>query len=69
MSPPTQQRFDKELVHTLLCKRRWLTKNPNVKILELVGYTMVDLLTLREVNCNDANFTTILLLWEGDGGQ
>ena len=43
----------------------YLTKNPNVKVLELLSYTRVELWTLREVNWNDTNFTTILLLWEG----
>ena len=41
-----------------------LTKNPDVKVLELLSYTRVDLMTLREVNWNDTDFTTILLLWE-----
>ena len=41
-----------------------LTKNSNVKVLELLGYTRIELLTLREVNWNDTSFTTILLLWE-----
>ena len=44
-----------------------LTENTNVKVLELLSYTRVDLLTLSKVNCNDTNFTTILLLWEGGG--
>ena len=41
-----------------------LTENPDVKVLELLSYTRVDLMTLREVNWNDTDFTTILLLWE-----
>ena len=45
-----------------------LTKNPNVKVLELLSYTRVDLLTIREVNWNDTNFTTMLLLWEMSEG-
>ena len=50
-------------------KRWYLTKNPNVKVLELLSYTRVDLMTLREVNCNDTDFTTILLLWEMSQGE
>ena len=69
MSPPTQQRFEKELVHTLLCKRWYLTKNPDVKILELLGYTRVELWTLREVNWNDTNFTTVLFFWGMEGSE
>ena len=45
-----------------------LTENPDVKVLELLSYMRVDLLTIREVDWNDADFTTILLLWEGGGG-
>ena len=41
-----------------------LTENPDVKVLELLSYTRVDLMTLREVNWNDTDFTTILLLWD-----
>ena len=46
-----------------------LTKNSNVKILQFFSYLWVDLETIREVNWNDVNFTTILLLcWEiGEG--
>ena len=50
-------------------KRWYLTKNPNVKVLELLSYTTVDLLTLREVYWNDTSFTTILLLWEMSQGE
>ena len=46
-----------------------LTENPDVKVLELLSYTRVDLMTLREVNCNDTDFTTILLLWEMSQGE
>ena len=47
---------------------RWyLTKNTNVKTLELLSYTRVELWTIREVNWNDTNLTTILLLWVGGG--
>ena len=46
--------------------QRWyLTKNPNVKVLEFLSYTRIELWTLREVYCNDTNFTIVFLLWEG----
>ena len=51
----------------MINKRWYLTKNPNVKVLELLSYTRIELMTLREVHCNDTDFTTILLLW-GKGG-
>ena len=38
------------------------TKNSNVKVLQFFSYLCVDLETIREVNWNDVNFTTILLL-------
>ena len=43
----------------------YLTKNSNVKVLKFFSYLWVDLETIREVNWNDANFTTILLLCGG----
>ena len=58
MSPATQQGQMLEEGVTSL------TENPDVKVLELLSYTRVDLLTIREVDWNDADFTTILLLWE-----
>ena len=62
MSPATQQGQMLEEGVTSL------TENPDVKVLELLSYTRVDLLTIREVDWNDTNFTTILLLWEEGGG-
>ena len=51
-----------------------LTKNSNVEVLQFFSYLWVDLETIRKVNWNDANFTTILLLcgggthvWIGNG--
>ena len=51
--------------------KRWqLTKKPNVEVLELLGYTRVDLWTIREVNWNDTNFTTVHLFWgKEEGGE
>ena len=43
----------------------FLTKNSNVEVLQFIRYLWVDLETIREVNWNDANFTTILLLCGG----
>jgi len=45
-----------------LWTHRLLTKNSNVKVLQFFSYLCVDLETIREVNWNDVNFTTILLL-------
>ena len=53
----------------MICNRWYLTKNPNVKLLELLGYTRVNLLTIREVSCNDVDFTTILLFWGIEGSE
>ena len=59
----------------LICNRWYLTKNPNVKLLKFFGYTRVELWTIREVSCNDTDFTTILLFWgmesigEREGGE
>ena len=70
MSPAAQQRFEKGAsTQTLLCKRRYLTKNPNVEILELLSYTRVELSTIREVNWNDTDFTTVLLFWGMEGSE
>ena len=63
VSPATQQ--GQEL---RVAKRWYLTKNPNVKVLKLLSYTRVDLLTIREVNWNNTNITTVLLLWESERG-
>ena len=61
MSPATQQGqgFEEGVIS--------LTENPDVKVLELLSYTRVDLMTIREVNWNDTNFTIVLLFWEGSG--
>ena len=63
VSPATQQ--GQEL---RVAKRWYLTKNPNVKVLQLLSYTRVDLLTIREVNWNDTDFTTIRLFWGKEEG-
>ena len=60
MSPATQQGQGFEEVISF-------TENPDVKVLELLSYTRVDLMALREVYRNDTNFTIVLLLWEGSG--
>ena len=44
---------------------KFLTKNSDVEVLQFFSYLCVDLETIREVNWNDANFTTILLLCRG----
>ena len=61
MSPATQQGqgFEEGVIS--------LTENPNVKVLELLSYTTVDLMTLREVYWNDMSFTIVIFLWEGMG--
>ena len=53
---------------------KFLTKNSNVEVLQFFSYLWVDLETIRKVNWNDANSTTILLLcgggtqmWIGNG--
>ena len=52
--------------HTaLICACKSLTKNSNVKVLQVFSYLWVDLKTTREVNWNDLNFTTVLLLCGG----
>ena len=61
MSPATQQGqgFEEGVIS--------LTENSNVKVLELLSYTRVDLMALREVYWNDMSFTIVLFLWEGSG--
>ena len=46
-----------------------LTKNSNVEVLQVFSYLWVDLKTIREVNWNDPNFTTVLLLCGEDGKE
>ena len=43
--------------------KQQLTQNPNVEVLQLLSNLWVDLLTFREINCNHADFTAILLLY------
>ena len=42
-----------------------LTKNSNVEVLQVFSYLWVDVRTIREVNRNDPNFATVLLLCWG----
>ena len=44
---------------------KFLTKNSDVEVLQFFSYLCVDLKTIRKVNWNDANFTTVLLLYGG----
>ena len=53
----------------MICNRWYLTKNPNVKLLELLSYTRVKFWTIREVNWNDMDSTTVLLFWRMEGSE
>ena len=63
------EKYISHIAHVSLGTHQSLTKNSNVKVLQFFIYLWVDLKTIREVNWNDVDFTTILLLcWEiGEG--
>jgi len=60
-------RTERHTSHTI-SGDKCLTKNSNVEVLQFFSYLRVDLKTTREVNRNNPNFTTVLLLCGGVWG-